>query len=85
MTKSLAREFATRGVRVNAVAPGFIKTAMTDKLSEDVQAKMRGAIPLGRFGNPADVANIVYFLVSDLSSYVTGQVVNCDGGVVMAR
>ncbi len=85
LTKSLAREFAPRGVRVNAVAPGFIRTAMTDRLGEDVQASMRSMIPLGRFGEPADVADIVWFLVSDLSRYVTGQVINCDGGMVMAR
>jgi len=85
LTKSLAREFATRGVRVNAVAPGFIRTPMTEKLSEEVQAKMMAAIPMGRFGEPEDVADIVYFLVSDLSGYLTGQVVNCDGGMIMAR
>jgi len=85
LTKSLAKEFSSRGVRVNAVAPGFIRTAMTDKLTEDVQSKMMATIPLGRFGEAADVANIVCFLVSDLSGYVTGQVVNCDGGMVMAR
>jgi 3-oxoacyl-[acyl-carrier protein] reductase len=85
LTKTLAKEFAGRGVRVNAVAPGFIRTAMTDALAEDVQSKMKEAIPLGRFGDPGDVANVVLFLVSDLGSYVTGQVVNCDGGMVMAR
>ena len=85
LTKSLAKEFAARGVRVNAVAPGFIRTAMTEKLSEDVQTKMKAMIPLGRFGEPTDVANIVYFLVSKLGEYVTGQVVNCDGGMIMAR
>jgi 3-oxoacyl-[acyl-carrier protein] reductase len=58
---------------------------MTDALSEEVQTKMKEAIPLGRFGDPADVANTVLFLVSDLSSYVTGQVINCDGGMVMSR
>jgi 3-oxoacyl-[acyl-carrier protein] reductase len=85
LTKSLAKEFASRGVRVNAVAPGFIRTAMTDKLSDQVQAKMQEMIPLGRFGEPGDVADIVYFLVSDLAGYVTGQVINCDGGMIMAR
>ena len=85
LTKALAKEFAGRGVRVNAVAPGFIQTAMTDALAEDVQIKMKEAIPLGRLGNPEDVANIVLFLVSDLGSYVTGQVINCDGGMIMAR
>jgi 3-oxoacyl-[acyl-carrier protein] reductase len=85
MTKALAKEFAGRGIRVNAIAPGFIRTAMTDALSEEVQSKMKEAIPLGRFGDPVDVANIILFLVSDLSGYVTGQVINCDGGMVMAR
>jgi len=85
LTKALAKEFAGRGVRVNAIAPGFIRTAMTDALSEDVQSKMKEAIPLGRFGDPVDVANTILFLVSDLSGYVTGQVINCDGGMVMAR
>jgi 3-oxoacyl-[acyl-carrier protein] reductase len=85
LTKSLAKEFAPRGVRVNAVAPGFIRTPMTDALSEDVQSQMKQAIPLGRFGETGDVADVVMFLVSDASAYVTGQVINCDGGLVMAR
>lgn len=85
LTKSLAKEFAPRGVRVNAVAPGFIRTHMTDALPEDVQAQMKQVIPLGRFGEPADVAGVVMFLVSDTSAYVTGQVINCDGGMVTAR
>jgi 3-oxoacyl-[acyl-carrier protein] reductase len=85
MTKSLAREFAARGVRVNAVAPGFIRTAMTDALGDDVQAQMKQVIPLGRLGEAGDVADVVLFLVSDLASYVTGQVVNCDGGMITAR
>jgi 3-oxoacyl-[acyl-carrier protein] reductase len=85
MTKSLAKEFAARGVRVNAVAPGFIRTAMTDALAEDVQAQMKQAIPLGRLGEAGDVADVVMFLVSDLAGYVTGQVINCDGGMITAR
>lgn len=85
LTKSLAREFAARGVRVNAVAPGFIRTAMTDSLSEDVQNQMKQAIPLGRFGEPADVADVVMFLASNLAGYITGQVINCDGGLITAR
>jgi 3-oxoacyl-[acyl-carrier protein] reductase len=85
LTKSLAKEFAARGVRVNAIAPGFIRTAMTDALSEDVQTQMKQAIPLGRFGEPADVADVVLFLASDLAGYVTGQVINCDGGLITAR
>jgi 3-oxoacyl-[acyl-carrier protein] reductase len=85
LTKSLAREFAPRGVRVNAVAPGFIRTAMTDALTEEAQNQMKQAIPLARMGEPNDVADVVLFLASDLASYVTGQVINCDGGMVTAR
>jgi len=85
LTKALAKEFGARGVRVNAVAPGFIHTPMTEKLSDDVRTKMMSTIPMGRFGEPEDVAEIVYFLVSDMSRYVTGQVINCDGGMIMAR
>lgn len=85
LTKSLAREFGPRGVRVNAVAPGFIRTPMTDALPEDVQNQMKQAIPLGRFGETGDVADVVMFLVSDAAAYVTGQVINCDGGMVTAR
>jgi len=85
MTKSLAKEFAARGVRVNAVAPGFIRTAMTDALTEEVQSQMKQLIPLGRLGEAGDVADVVMFLVSDLAGYVTGQVINCDGGMITAR
>jgi len=85
LTKTLAKEFAGRGVRVNAIAPGFIRTPMTEALKEDVRNEMMATIPLQRFGEPRDVANIILFLVSDLASYVTGQVINCDGGMVMAR
>ncbi|ORC36643.1 3-oxoacyl-[acyl-carrier-protein] reductase [Marispirochaeta aestuarii] len=82
-TKSLAKETAKRNVRVNAVAPGFIETAMTDKLTEDVKADYARAIPLGRMGSPEDIANTVLYLASDLSSYITGQVIRVDGGLVM--
>jgi 3-oxoacyl-[acyl-carrier protein] reductase len=85
LTKALAKEFAGRGVRVNAVAPGFIRTAMTETLNKDVQEKTMATIPLGRFGEPEDVANVVLFLVSDMAGYITGQVINCDGGLIMAR
>lgn len=84
-TKSVAKEFAPRGVTANAIAPGFIDTPMTAVLPEDVQEQMRRMIPLGRFGRGSDVANVVLFLVSELGEYVTGQVINCDGGMVMAR
>ncbi|MDV7402179.1 SDR family oxidoreductase, partial [Arthrospira platensis SPKY1] len=77
------RELASRGVRANAVAPGFIRTRMTDQLSEDLQKKMLDAIPMGRFGQPEDVADVVMFLAGDASSYVTGQVLTVCGGMVM--
>lgn len=83
-TKAVARELAGRNILVNAVAPGFIETAMTAALTEQVQEWMRGHIPLGRFGSSADVANVTLFLLSDLGSYVTGQVIHCDGGMVMS-
>ncbi len=82
-SKSVAKEVASRNVRCNAVAPGFIRTAMTDALEEDVQAKMKELIPLARFGEPADVANVVLFLASDASAYVTGQALSTCGGMVM--
>ena len=83
LTKSAAKELATRNVRVNAVAPGFIETKMTEALPEEVRTKMLGAIPMGRFGQPEDVANVVLFLASDMSSYMTGQVLPICGGMVM--
>lgn len=82
-TKSLAKETAKRNVRVNAVAPGFIETAMTDKLTDEVKAEYAKAIPLGRMGRPEDIANTVLYLACDLSSYITGQVVQVDGGLLM--
>ena len=84
LTKSVAKELGARNVRANAVAPGFIKTKMTEKLTEEVQKKMLEAIPLGRFGLPEDVANVVLFLASDSASYVTGQVLTVCGGMVTA-
>ena len=83
LTKSAAKELASRNIRVNAVAPGFIKTKMTDELSEDVRNKMLDAIPLKRFGLPTDIAKAVVFLASGSSSYVTGQVLTVSGGMVM--
>ena len=82
-SKSAAKELASRGVTVNVVAPGFIGTDMTAGLPESVKEKMLTDIPLGRMGEPEDVANAVLFLASDQASYITGQVVNVDGGMVM--
>ena len=83
LTKSSARELAPRGINVNAVAPGFIKTLMTEKLAAAAKEEMRRRIPLGRLGTPEDVAEVVLFLVSDRASYINGQVINVDGGMVM--
>ena len=82
-SKSVAKELASRGITVNVVAPGFIGTDMTAGLPESVKEKMLTDIPLGRMGEPEDVANAVLFLASDQASYITGQVVNVDGGMVM--
>jgi 3-oxoacyl-[acyl-carrier protein] reductase len=82
-TKSLARELASRGVRANAVAPGYIQTALTDVLPEDVQQAILGNTPLGRLGTPEDVAGAVRFLCSDEASFVTGEVLLVDGGLGM--
>lgn len=83
MTKAVAKELAPRGINVNAVAPGFIQTAMTDTLSEDVQANAKNNIPMKKFGSVQDVANVVKFLCSEDSDYITGQVIAFDGGMVM--
>lgn len=82
-TKSIAQELGSRGVRCNAIAPGFIETAMTNKLSDEVRENWIKGIPLRRSGKPDDVANIAIFLASELSSYVTGQVISVDGGMHM--
>lgn len=83
LTKSIAQELGSRGVRVNAVAPGFILTDMTDKLPDDVKKQWAEQIPLRRGGKPEDIANVCTFLASDLSSYVTGQVISVCGGMKM--
>jgi 3-oxoacyl-[acyl-carrier protein] reductase len=81
LTKSLARELASRQITVNAVAPGFIETDMTKELAAEVRQAMLGSIPLGRFGQPEDVAEAVVFLASEKASYITGQVLVVDGGM----
>jgi len=83
LTKAVAKELAARGICVNAVAPGFIQTAMTDKLPEKAREMLINAIPLARLGEPRDVANAVAFLCRAESEYITGQVLNVDGGMVM--
>lgn len=83
LTKSMAREVAARNVRVNAIAPGFINTRMTEKLNEEQQNVLKAQIPMGRIGDPQEVAKVVLFLASDLASYVTGQVVHVTGGLGM--
>lgn len=83
LTKTVARELASRNVLVNAVAPGFIETAMTDKLSEEVKKAMLAQVPLAKMGSPEDVAQAVLFLSSPGSDYITGQVINVNGGMLM--
>jgi len=82
-TKTIAKEYASRGITVNAVAPGFIQTAMTDVLSDSVKEEMKRLIPLGRFGTVEDIANAVIFLASPDSGYITGQVIHVNGGMYM--
>ena len=83
MTKSVAKEFGSRGVTCNAVAPGYIQTDMTEDLPAKVKDTIMGTIPLKRLGRPEDVANVVAFLATDEAAYITGQVINVDGGMVM--
>lgn len=83
LTKSLAREYARRNININAIAPGFITTRMTEKLDEETKKNIISQIPLSRFGTPMDVANLVLFLSSDESSYITGQVISVNGGLYM--
>lgn len=83
LTKSLAKELASRNINVNAVAPGYIDTDMTRVLPDNVKQEVLKLIPLGRMGKPEDIANVVAFLCSDMSSYITGQVIVVDGGMVM--
>ncbi len=83
LTKTVAKELASRGILVNAVAPGFIKTRMTEQLSEEQKKKLQEFIPLNRLGEPEDVANVVWFLCIEESSYITGQVISVNGGMYM--
>lgn len=83
LTKTLAREVASRGITVNAIAPGFIQTAMTDKIPEEAKKKMMEVIPLAKLGQPEDVANACLFLASSAADYITGQVLNVNGGMLM--
>lgn len=83
LTKSMAKEVAARNITVNAIAPGYIATEMTAKLSEDARNQMLDSVPLGRPGTPEDIAEVALFLASDSASYITGQVIQVDGGMVM--
>ena len=83
LTKTVAREFAQRGINVNAIAPGYIATPMTDALPEKAKEELQRMIPMERLGKPEDVAEAVLFLVSEASSYITGQVINVNGGIYM--
>lgn len=80
-TKSVAKELATRNITVNAIAPGFIKTDMTDRLTEEQKEKILSRIPMGRLGLPEEIAHLVHFLISDEANYITGQVFRVDGGM----
>lgn len=83
LTKSIAKELSSRGITVNCIAPGYIATDMTAELSDAVKEDLEKQIPLGRIGNPEDIANAVLFLASDEASYITGQTITVDGGIVM--
>ena len=83
LTKALAREVASRGITVNAVAPGFVLTELTQDLPDNVKDAIKGATPLGRFATPDEIANAVTFLASDEAAYITGQVLGVDGGLAM--
>lgn len=82
-TKSMAKELASRGIRVNAIAPGFVETDMTESLNDEIKDTMKSAIPLNSFGSPKDIANAVIFLASENSDYITGQIISVDGGMAI--
>ncbi|MBI2372292.1 MAG: SDR family oxidoreductase, partial [Deltaproteobacteria bacterium] len=82
-TKAIARELGSRGITVNAVAPGYIQTAMTEAIGEKARAELLAQVPLGRLGTPADVAGVVAFLASDAAGYITGHVLDVNGGLYM--
>ena len=84
MTKTLAREYAKKNIRVNCVSPGLIETDMTNSLKDEHKKLLLDQIPLGRMGNPDDISNIVSFLASDYSSYITGETIHVNGGMYMA-
>ncbi|QIN78949.1 3-oxoacyl-[acyl-carrier-protein] reductase [Rubrobacter marinus] len=83
MTKSVAREVANRGITANAVAPGYVETELTGALSEEIKERILGQVPVGRFGEPEEIAEVVAFLVGDGAAYITGQTITVDGGMVM--
>ena len=83
LTKSCAKEFGSRNILVNAIAPGFIHTRLTDGLPEEVKAGLKSRAPLGRWGEPIEIAGVVVFLASEESSYITGQVINVNGGMYL--
>jgi 3-oxoacyl-[acyl-carrier protein] reductase len=83
LTKTTAKELASRNITVNAIAPGFITTDMTDKLTEEVKVEMLKQIPLARLGEPKDIAKMTAFLASEDASYITGQTIHVNGGMVM--
>ena len=83
LTKSMAKELGSRNITVNSVAPGYIVTDMTSGLADEIKEQMQTSIPMGRFGTPEDVANMVCFLASEEAGYITGQTFNVDGGMVM--
>ena len=81
MSKSLSLEYAKKNILINCIAPGFIETAMTEKINNDFKSQLKSKIPLDRFGSPQDIANCVAFLSSDLSNYITGETIHINGGM----